>query len=351
MADDAHALEKLRIQAALLLSQARAQSDAVQRALSALPADSPLRLRLAGIATQLANASSGLTVALNGPLFSLTQTDLVAWNAVVNVDAISALLAEAAAQTAAGSTAMQTLAIAASATRQEVQTLATDIFERRIFDGYLRFDSTEDEEAFRRREAACRQYIDAQLARHTPEGDLNAGGGVLGYMLDAHAHGAGDSPDFAPRWNVMVEKVQQQRAAMLAAGQSTEEFDRTLLANVRAFLKHKRLTDAEIDARLAQYANPLDAVKSEMANDRASRRLENQIELTALPTAAVPPLPRVTVIEDGAAPDVPLTIDPEAIRARLKAAGVLTIGSVEPAAGHGLPPQKSAGKPGQSVVS
>ena len=85
--------------------------------------------------------------------------------------------------------------VAASAeTRQETSALAHDVFDRHIFDRYLHFSSPEDEAEFRKREADAKKYIHDQLALGTPTGNLNAGGGELGYMLDAHAHGAGDSP-------------------------------------------------------------------------------------------------------------------------------------------------------------
>lgn len=64
------------------------------------------------------------------------------------------------------------LATVSAATRHEVATLSTDLFERRIFDKHLVFSSTEEEEAYRRREAEGRRYIEAQLASRTPSGDL-----------------------------------------------------------------------------------------------------------------------------------------------------------------------------------
>jgi hypothetical protein len=350
MAENSQNTGATRAQAALLLAHARAQSNDIQRALGALATGSALHARLAALALQLSGATHALSLALNGPAFSLSQADLTALSGIVNADEITALLTEAAVQTAASGAGAQSLAAVSAATRQEVQTLASDIFGRRIFDPYLHFGTAGDEEEFRRREAGRRAYIDAQLARHTPEGELNAGGGMLGYMLDAHAHGAGGSPEFMPRWNALADRLQCQRAAMHAAGQSTGAFDRDLTASVRGFLKAKGLPDAGIDARLAGSASPLDAVRPFLKDDHASRQLENRMELTVAPTAPFPPLPRAGMTGDGEAPAAPLTIDPEAMRARLKAAGILTVSSAEPVSGHGLSVQKPAGKAGPGVA-
>jgi hypothetical protein len=151
--------------------------------------------------------------------------------------------------------------------------LSADLFERHLFEKSLRFASPEDEAEYRRREAEARRYIEEQLARHTPEGELNAGGALVGQMLDAHDHGAGADPGFMPRWNKLVETIQKQRAALRAEGRSTEEFDRNLVAAVRHSLKAKGLTDAEIDARLAASADPLDAVKPYLATEKDARGL------------------------------------------------------------------------------
>jgi hypothetical protein len=278
----------------------------------------------------------------------LRRTDLLALQSVVQSGQATALLTQAAVQSGPAGR-MESLATASAITRDETRTLAHDVFGRRIFAPYLRFESAEDEEAFRKREAEARKYIEAQLARGTPEGNLNAGGGMLGHMLDAHAHGAGESPEFMPRWNALAEKLQGQRAAMRAAGQSTEECDRNLAASVRLYLKEKaRLSDAEIDERLAGVASPLDAVKPFLGKDRASRAIDKVAATIAAAVNTKPvDLPRVEATGDEPQPDNPPTIDPDALRARLKAAGVLMEDNAEAAAGHGLPAQRSTGAPGQ----
>jgi hypothetical protein len=338
--------QKLRDHAEALLSQARAQLADLQRALGAIVGDSELQSRLAAVAAQISGAIGALSQALQSPGSALRPADLSALEAVVHSTETTSLLTEAAAQTGATAAQIAAVAAASAATRAETQTLAADVFDRHVFDPYLHFTSREDEAEFREREDEARKYVAAQLARHTPEGDLNAGGGMLGTMLDAHAHGAGDSPDFMPRWNALVEKTQKQRAAMQAAGQSTEEFDRNLDASTRRFLKTKGLSDAEIDARLARSANPLDAVKPFITSDEASQNLGHAMEEHRASTTAA--LPRVVAVE--AAPPVadpprPADFDPFA---KLKAAGVQVTDTAD--SGHGLTVQKPTGKAGPDVA-
>jgi hypothetical protein len=340
--------EALRAQAALLLSQARAQAISIRQALEAASANAPLHTRLAAAAAQISAAISELSQALSSPAFPLRAADLMALGDIVHSGEASALVSEATALAGAGAARTAEIAAASADTRGEVQSLAHDMFDQHIFDPYLRFSSSEDEAEFRRREGEARAYINAQLARHTPEGDLNAGGGMIGTMLDANAHGAGASPQFMPHWNALVDKIQRQHAAMRAAGQSTAEFDSHVTASVRRFLKAKGLSDAEIDQRLRASADPLDAVKPFLSDDRDSQDLAAKIERTAVkPEAPALPLPRAEAV---AIPDAaPPTIDAGALGAKLKAAG-LQISDNADAAGHGLAVQKLPTKTGPAVT-
>jgi hypothetical protein len=332
MPKDSQNTEQLRAQAEQLLSQARAQVIEVQRALGAA-GDGALQSRLTAVAAQISGAISELSLALNTPGFALHQINLAALEGLVHSDEVSTLLTQVAAQ-AKGSTALAEAVITASAaTRREAQNLAGDLFQRRIFDPYLHFSSAEDEEAFRRREAEAQKYVAAQLARHTPEGDLNAGGGVLGYMLDAHTHGAGGSPEFMGRWETMVAKAQSQRAAMHAAGQSTEEFDRRLVAKAHDFLKAQRLSEAEINARLAAVDGPLDAVKPFLKHEAEGQHTEHGIRAASEPQ----PLTGVEASSAALPQGASLSIDMVGMDAKLKAAGLQVPSPAEAATeGHGL---------------
>jgi hypothetical protein len=270
---------------------------------------------------------------------------------IVHSSETATLLTEAAAQSAASGGQAQGLAAASADTRREVQTLERDVFDRRIFDPYLRFSSPEDEAEFRKREAEARKYIDEQLARGTPEGNLNASGGMIGTLLDAHTHGAGNSPDFMPRWDALVEKARRQRASMHAAGQSTEEFDRHVAASVHRFLEAKGLSDTEIDRRLKASADPLDVVKPFLSDDRDSQDLERKIQGSAHieQAATASPISHVETSDATAVADAPLTINLDAMNAKLKAVGLQMSDNTD-AADHGLTVAKPAGKTGPGIT-
>jgi hypothetical protein len=91
------------------------------------------------------------------------------------------------------------LATAQARTRATVQEIGRDIYERRIFDPYLRFSSDEEESAYRRREEENRRAIAEALAEQTPAGDLRAANLIQRQLADAGAHGADASPEFAGR--------------------------------------------------------------------------------------------------------------------------------------------------------
>jgi hypothetical protein len=161
-----------------------------------------------------------------------------------------------------------TLAAISARTRATVERIAGDLFERRIFDPYLQFASEEDERAYRSREAERRAYIDAQLARGTPEGNLNASAATVGQVLDAGANGADRSPEFERTKHDAFTAYRDQRTAMVAAGRSTTDADQQVAGEVRRVLRARGLSDADIDARLAASANPLDALDTGTAPQR-----------------------------------------------------------------------------------
>lgn len=259
--------EKLRAEAAVLLEQARNQLADIQRALSSLGDDRAAHGRLAAAADRLSAVVSELSQAVNSGVFPLRAADLAAIGSIVQSGEAHAALAEASSPMATSVTLAANVATASAETRTETESLARDVFDRHIFEPYLRFRSAEDEAEFRKRQAADKKYVDEQLARHTPEGDLNASGGMIDSMLDLHAHGAGNSPQFTPRYNAIVEKAQRQHDAMRAAGQPTAEYDRNLDSSLRHFLKAEgHLTNAEIEKRLKGVANPLDVVKPYLDN-------------------------------------------------------------------------------------
>ena len=157
----------------------------------------------------------------------------------------------------AGQAAAETLATASVNSRLAVISIMRDMHR---FDPYLNFASAEDEAAYRKREAERLAYIDAQHAKGTVEGNLNAAGAAVGQLADAKAHGAGNSPEFE-RWsNELTNKTTILRDAARQSGVSTEEFDRNVTADYRRISKAQGLSDAEINARLATHDG--DALKA-----------------------------------------------------------------------------------------
>lgn len=269
---------------------------------------------------------------------------------VINLVAASTALVQQARTAGSAANADQAAELAASgvALRSELASAHANLFEKRVFDPFLSFASEEDKEAYRRREAEARRYIDQQMVKGTPEGDLNAAGATMGQMLDAHAHGAGNSPEFLPQWNRLVEATERQRAALRAEGRSTEEFDRNMVASIRRYLRDKGLTEAQIDAALADAANPLDAVKPYLNDEKEAKGLERLAVLAddvvinkEAPTAITVGISLPTAADQSATPIVTDAPDLADVMAAFKAAGV-TVAS-QPAAGT-EPPVQIIGK-------
>ncbi|MEP7008648.1 MAG: hypothetical protein ABI810_21895 [Sphingomonas bacterium] len=72
------------------------------------------------------------------------------------------------------------------------------------FEPYLKFASPEDEAEYRKREAERRALIEAEEAKGTAQGDLNASNVALRQLVDAKAHGADRSPLFASRLTALT---------------------------------------------------------------------------------------------------------------------------------------------------
>ncbi len=332
MVDDSQNNVKLRARGEALFELTRARAAEVQRAISMLPADSTLRAELEAAGSSLAGVEESLALALASPNFPLRSADLIQIGNTVTATSVANLVAEAMRGDPRSAERIgQELTAASAATRTTVTSLADDLFGRRIFDAHLQFDSDDEKEAYRRREAERQRYLAEQLGRNTPQGDLNAAAAASGQMLVAHAHGAGNSPEWQPRWDKLSATLARQRAAMTAAGQSTEEADAYLRNEVRRFLKAKGLSDEAITAQLASASDPLEVVKPFLGKDGASRDLEKSVALKSTVITAVPKLETDLPTEK---PAPALTVDLNAIAFDLKAAGVLT--DLAENTGHGL---------------
>jgi len=225
--------------------------------------DAIAELERSGSSTDTVRSSLQLVGDLQRQVGSANPVSLAAIRGEIAAGAATGRALAQQSRTLAGTeTASEKLANATAQSRAVMDRLMADVFEARIFDPYLQFGSTEDEAAYRQREAQRIAIIEAERRKGSPDGDLNASGAAVGQLADAAAHGAGDSPEFRQRWEELVTSTAQLRDAAHANGISTEEFDRRLRDDLRAIMRSKGLTDSEIDVRFAANPDPLEAAKA-----------------------------------------------------------------------------------------
>lgn len=164
----------------------------------------------------------------------------------------------------------QELAAVAAESREQVSAMLRDM---RHFDGGLRFALPNEEEEYRQREAERRAYIEAEHAKHTPQGDLNAAGGTLCQLIDTKAHSPGATPELDKRLGELMATTEKLRESAKANGVSTEEFDRRLRDDLRHIMKSKGISDAEINARFAATHDPMEAAKAYIRNENDLQQL------------------------------------------------------------------------------
>lgn len=145
------------------------------------------------------------------------------------VAAAQVIANQAVASAATTQTAEAALHLANEAARREVTSFVEDFYEKRIFDPFLRFASAEDEAAYREREEERKREIKEALALGTPEGTLKANLLSRDQLLDAGAHGADRSPDYAPMLAQRDASIERLAGAIdRAAGQAPNEVDAAL---------------------------------------------------------------------------------------------------------------------------
>lgn len=263
-----------------------------------------------GASAAQAQAQLGSVTQLRREIGSANPDTLAALRSEVTsiVAQTHTLVQESRAVVAAGAARAEAadLASLAATSRAEVTTLMQDMHR---FDPYLRFASADEEEAYRQREAQRRAYIDAQHAKSTPEGNLNAAGGAIGQMVDAKAHGAGESPEFQQRWNDLVSTTEKLRDEVRRSGGSTKEFDDRLREDLRRILKAKGLTDAQIDAQFAAHPDPLEAAKAYVQDGETTQRVSISISklgnrMTDASTIVAAPAPVLTLNFDDVAAEL-----------------------------------------------
>lgn len=165
--------------------------------------------------------------------------------------------------------------------------------ELRQYDDLLRFDSAEQERAYREREQEYRKQFDAGTARNTPEGTLAASGAAYAQAVDLAAHGGSADPALMRRVSELAASTAALRAGLIRDGKDVAQFDAAMRDDLRAIMKSKGKSDAEIDALLAAHPdNPIEAMKAFVAEQKGvvtakdMTAFENRVKENAAPTAA-----------------------------------------------------------------
>ena len=207
------------------------------------------------------------------------------------------------------------IAIVAQAAHNETNRVMAGMKD---FDRDLKFGPNDTEADYRKREAERQSYIATEQAKHTAQGDLNASAAAVGQMVDAKAHGAG-GPEFDKRTDDLIHTTEQLRAQIVRDGGSTKEFDDRLSAEVRASLKRKGLSDAQIDAQLAAHnGDPLQAAKAFLKTDDDLKQMTRDANAAG---AEAEKKPTGLVASD--APQQPVAGNLSSAAALLKASGVV----------------------------
>lgn len=113
--------------------------------------------------------------------------------------------------------AKEALEAVSTTAHNEVTGFIGDFYEKKIFDPYLRFDSPEDEEEYRKREREREHAIRDALALGTPEGNLLATDLAIAQLKDAGEHGADASPEFQSAFD-RLRNVRADLGATIAEG-------------------------------------------------------------------------------------------------------------------------------------
>ena len=243
-------------------------------------------LRHAGDASAIAQNEANLSglIYLKATVSIASPVALVAMRAAISGAIATATTTAEQSRSATASAGGAALAGAAAESRSALQSTmqAVDRFE-------LHFDSAEDQEAYRQRRAVRGAYIGAELAKHTPQGNLNAAGGTIGQMVDAKAHGAGNDPAFQEQWDRLVTTTEKLRDEVRKSGGLTKEFDDRLRADLRRILKAKGLTDAQVDVQFAtHHDDPLETAKAFVTDNDLGEITRSVNQIGAMNTKPAP---------------------------------------------------------------
>ncbi|MEQ6335633.1 hypothetical protein [Sphingobium sp. MK2] len=168
----------------------------------------------------------------------------------------------------AGAAEGATLANLASRAQSQATAFMRDL---RQYDGSLQFENDAERDAYRQREEDRRKQHDAGIAEGGPEGALKASGAAYGQAVDLAVHGGSADPALLRRVDELAASTAALRAGMIRDGKDVSKFDENMGNDLRAIMRSKGKSDAEIDALLAAHPdNPMDAMKAFVQQDHAS---------------------------------------------------------------------------------
>jgi hypothetical protein len=173
--------------------------------------------------------------------------------------------------TGGGASAAEGATLANLAARVETQA-SSFMRDAHQSDSLLDFGGDARAEAdYREREAERRRRYDAESAKGTPEGTLNAGGEALGQMADLAVHGGSTDPALMRRMDELAENTTALRDGMVREGRDVSAFDHRMREDLRAIMRSKGKSEAEIDALLAAHPDrPIDAIKAFVTDNAAT---------------------------------------------------------------------------------
>ena len=197
------------------------------------------------------------------------------------------------ARTAAHGVDGEGAALASLASRAQSQATA---FMRNLrqYDGLLQFENDAERDAYQQRAEERRRQHDAGIAEGGPEGALKASGAAYGQAVDLAVHGGSADPALLRRVDELAASTAALRGGMIRNGKDVSKFDENMRNDLRAIMRSKGKSDAEIDALLAAHPdNPMDAMKAFVQQDRAA---VTERDLDKLATATQWAAPATTVL-------------------------------------------------------
>lgn len=238
-----------------------------------------------------------------------------------------------------------TVAGLANRAREQASSFMRDV---RQYDDLLQFDSDADRDAYRQREDERRKRYEAEAAKGTPEGTLNANGTALGQMADLAAHGGSDDPALMRRMDELAASTAALRDKIVRDGGDVSKFDEDMRADLRSIMRSKGIPNDHIDALLAEHKdNPINAMKAFVAERQGnlSEREINDLDSRVKERIADSAAPSQSQARSEMSPSPTVTTAALDAVADLKAMGIVaTDHDADAAPAHGVAAQVTSGQ-------